>query len=221
MAKDDPERQAERSTLVRLLADDGAIRTGVVRQAFLDVPRHCFVPAELQHEAYRNHALPIGCGQTISQPLMVAIMTELVAPGPDRRVLEIGTGSGYQAAILSRMCGRVYTVERIPELFHRSRELFGRLGYDNIVTRLDDGSVGWPEEGPFHDIVVTAGAPAVPASLKAQLLDGGAVIVPVGDGYFQTLLRVVRRGDEFVTETHGGCVFVRLIGREAWPGDLS
>ncbi len=219
MRADDPLRQHERGTLIGALVEEGSIRTTLVRDAFLEVPRHRFVPSEYQTEAYQNCALPIGYGQTISQPSMVAVMTELVRPGPARRVLEIGTGSGYQAALLARICGQVYSIERIPELHRRAEALFRELGYSNIICRLDDGTLGWPEESPFDDIMVTAGAPDVPPSLKQQVGEGGGVIIPVGDGYFQTLFRVVRRGDGIVTENHGGCIFVRLVGQEGWKSE--
>jgi protein-L-isoaspartate(D-aspartate) O-methyltransferase len=206
-----------RIELVNLLERDGAVATRAVRQALLDVPRHRFIPLENRHQAYENCALPIGLGQTISQPHMVAVMTELLHPGPDKTILEIGTGSGYQAAVLSRLCRAVHTVERIPELARRAEEAFRELGYDNIVTRVGDGTAGWPEFAPYDGIIVTAGAPAVPESLRRQLKDGGSLVIPVGDRSFQMLRRQVRHGDTFREEEHGGCIFVRLVGAEGWP----
>jgi len=209
--------ESQRRGLVRLLEAERAIWTPEVRRAFLEVPRELFVSRECRSQAYANCALPIGLGQTISQPHMVALMTELLAPAPDRTVLEIGTGSGYQAAILSRLCGRVHTVERLEALSLQARALFGQLGYDNIETHVGDGTLGWPEHAPYDGIVVTAGAPEVPETLKGQLREGGCLVVPVGDRYYQVLSRIVREGDRFRAETHGGCVFVKLIGREGWP----
>lgn len=206
-----------RIELVNLLERDGAVATPAVRRALLDVPRHRFIPPENRHQAYENCALPIGLGQTISQPYMVAVMTELLRPGPDKTILEIGTGSGYQAAVLSRLCRTVHTVERIPELARRAEAAFRELGYDNIMTRVGDGTVGWPEFAPYDGIIVTAGAPAVPESLRRQLQDGGSLVIPVGDQTFQMLRRQVRHGDTFREEEHGGCIFVRLVGAEGWP----
>ena len=217
MTSDDRVLRQRRLELVNLLERDGAIATPAVRQALLDVPRHRFIPVENRHQAYENCALPIGLGQTISQPYMVAVMTGLLHPGPDTAILEIGTGSGYQAAVLSRLCRTVYTVERIPELARRAEGVFRELGYDNIVTRVGDGTVGWPEFAPFDGIIVTAGAPAVPESLRRQLKDGGSLVIPVGDRTFQMLRRQVRQGDAFREEEHGGCIFVRLVGEEGWP----
>lgn len=206
-----------RLDLVNLLDREGAVTLPAVRQALLDVPRHRFMPAEMWCQAYDNCALPIGLGQTISQPYMVAVMTELLRPSPGKTILEIGTGSGYQAAVLSRLCRTVQTVERIPELTRRAEEAFRDLGYDNIVTRVGDGTVGWPEFAPYDGIIVTAGAPAVPESLRRQLKDGGCLVIPVGDRTFQMLRREVRQGDAFRTEEHGGCIFVKLVGEEGWP----
>lgn len=206
-----------RLELVNLLEGEGAVTLPAVRQALLDVPRHRFMPPETRHQAYDNCALPIGLGQTISQPYMVAVMTELLRPAPDQTILEIGTGSGYQAAVLSRLCRTVYTVERIPELTRRAEDVFRELGYGNIRTRVGDGTVGWTEFAPYDGIIVTAGAPAVPESLRHQLKDGGSLVVPVGDRTFQMLRRETRHGDSFRREEHGGCIFVKLVGREGWP----
>jgi protein-L-isoaspartate(D-aspartate) O-methyltransferase len=217
MTSDDRALWQRRLELVNLLERDGAIATPAIRQALLDVPRHRFIPAENRHQGYENCALPIGLGQTISQPYMVAVMTGLLPSGPGTTILEIGTGSGYQAAVLSRLCRTVYTVERIPELARRAEGVFRELGYDNIVTRVGDGTVGWPEFAPFDGIIVTAGAPAVPESLRRQLKDGGSLVIPVGDRTFQMLRRQVRHGDAYQEEEHGGCIFVRLVGEEGWP----
>lgn len=216
MNRAEDNRVSERQLLVRLLEGEGAITRAEVREAFLRVPRHRFVPAGMQSRAYDNSALPIGLGQTISQPLMVAIMSELMEPDPRARVLEIGTGSGYQAAILSRLFAEVHTVERLPELSAESRRLFAELGYGNIHCHVGDGTLGWPEAAPYDRIIVTAGAPDIPAMLQQQLGDGGWLVIPVGHSSHQELIRLRRVGDRFVREHHGGCVFVKLIGEEGW-----
>ncbi len=193
------------------------IRDARVLQAFLDVPRHLFVPRDRLAEAYEDHPLDIGRGQTISQPFMVALMTEALELRGSERVLEVGTGSGYQAAILAELCGVVYTIERLADLSERAQALLGRMGLANVRFRVGDGTLGWPEEAPFDRIIVTAGGPDVPASLEAQLAEGGRLVIPVGDRYGQDLVAVERHGERFERESHGGCVFVRLIGQEGWP----
>ncbi|HOB53386.1 MAG TPA: protein-L-isoaspartate(D-aspartate) O-methyltransferase [Acidobacteriota bacterium] len=219
MSRTDRALAEARHALVQLLLREGAIRNPAVADAFRQTPRHRFVPADLIDEAYADRALPVDCGQTISQPYMVAVMTELLAPAPDHIILEIGTGTGYQAAILARLCRRVVTVERIPELSGQAACRLRQLGLTNIVCRVGDGTLGWPADGPYDGIVVTAGAPGIPAALSAQLRDGGVMAIPVGDRLCQTLLAVRRTGDAFVTEAHGDCVFVRLIGRDGWAAD--
>ncbi len=192
------------------------IRDAAVLGAFREVPRHLFVPAERIQEAYEDHPIDIGLGQTISQPYMVALMTEVLRVRGGDRALEVGTGSGYQAAILAKLCATVYTVERLPELSRRAQALLERLGITNVRFRVGDGTLGWPEEAPFDRIIVTAGGPSVPPSLKAQLADGGRLAMPVGGYGGQDLVVVERRGEVFREESHGGCVFVRLIGKEGW-----
>ena len=197
------------------------IRSERVLKVMGEVPRERFLPQGQQHLAYRDQALPLSEGQTISQPYMVAIMTEALGLEPSDRVLEIGTGSGYQTAILSPLASAVFSVERIPELSGRAEEVLGELGCDNVRLRVGDGSVGWPEEGPFDAIVVTAGAPQVPESLKTQLAEnGGRLVVPVGDRFIQRLVRVTRVRDEFASENLLSCRFVPLMGAEGWenPG---
>ena len=188
-----------------------------VLQAFLDVPRHLFVPPERLDEAYEDHPIDIGHGQTISQPYMVATMTEVLRLCGGERVLEIGTGSGYQAAILAKLCPAVYTVERLGDLSGRAQALLERLGLANVRFRVGDGTLGWPDEAPFDRIIVPAGGPDVPPSLTAQLGDGGRLAMPVGARVGQDLVVVERQGGGLRRESHGGCVFVRLIGAEAWP----
>jgi protein-L-isoaspartate(D-aspartate) O-methyltransferase len=187
-----------------------------VLRAFEEIPRHAFVDAALGAEAYSDRPLPIGFGQTISQPYIVARMTENLQTMPDHRVLEVGTGSGYQAAILSRLVRSVFTIERIPSLVERSRETLARLGITNVVQRVGDGSVGWMTHAPYQGIVVTAGAPVTPQALLKQLAEGGRLIIPTGTRDAQRLRVVTRRGDRFMEEESIGCAFVPLIGEEGW-----
>lgn len=202
----------------------GQIRARGVRQekvlsAMEAVERHLFVPEGERAMAYEDTPLPIGEGQTISQPYMVALMTESLLLTGGETVLEVGTGSGYQAAILAEMGCVVHTLERNAILAERARKLLEKLGYDRIEVHLGDGTLGLPEKGPFQAILVTAGGPGVPLSLKEQLdPEGGRLSIPVGDRYTQTLLRITRKGDLYRTEDLGGCRFVPLIGAEGWPG---
>lgn len=187
-----------------------------VLDAMRQVPRHAFVERHQQAEAYDDTPLPIGDGQSISQPYMVAIMTQLLRLEGPERVLEVGTGSGYQAAVLTRLCSMVYTIERIPSLLERSRTILEECGYENIQFKVGDGSLGWPEEAPFDAILVTAGAPAIPSVLVDQLTDGGRLVVPVGDRYSQTLKRITKTRFGAKTENFTGCRFVDLVGRHGW-----
>jgi protein-L-isoaspartate(D-aspartate) O-methyltransferase len=187
-----------------------------VLSAMLTVERHLFVSESLKNMAYEDMPLAIGSGQTISQPYMAAVMTQMLSLGAGRRVLEIGTGSGYQAAVLSRIAKEVYTVERIAELSTNAEARFSALGYDNIHTKVADGTEGWPEKAPFDGIIVTAAAPEVPRALADQLCDGGVLVAPVGERYSQELVRVVKHGDKIEREYSVACVFVPLIGRYGW-----
>lgn len=190
-----------------------------VLRALARVPRERFVPPSLQHRAYENIALPIAGGQTISQPLMVAVMTQELALRGDELVLEIGTGSGYQTAILAELVREVMTIERLPELSDAARRLIGELGYANIDFRIGDGSLGCPDRAPFDAIIVTAGAPDYPAPLYRQLQIGGRLVIPVGDEATQTLRIVTKREQGPEIRDAGGCRFVRLIGDAAWPDE--
>ncbi|NVO00583.1 MAG: protein-L-isoaspartate(D-aspartate) O-methyltransferase [Geobacteraceae bacterium] len=186
-------------------------------EVMLNLPRHMFVQEAMASQAYNDTSLPIGEKQTISQPYMVALMTEMLSLSGKERVLEIGTGSGYQAAVLSKLAGRVYTIERIPSLASRSRKLFDTLGLTNISMKIDDGSVGWASEAPFDAIIVTAGAPEVPLALVQQLQPDGRLVVPVGDQVSQVLNLVKRSADDgFTVEASTPCRFVKLIGSEGW-----
>jgi len=196
-------------------------RRGVKDPATLNamsiVPRHEFVPSLLKANAYEDTPLPIGLGQTISQPYIVALMTQCAELKPEDSVLEIGTGSGYAAAVLSRIVNQVYTVERIDDLVERSKARYKELGYHNIEVKSGDGTRGWPEMGPFDAVIVTAGAPIIPNSLKEQLKPGGRLIIPVGDAFSQQLLRIRKDNDNhFSEETMELVRFVPLIGEEGW-----
>lgn len=207
----------KRRELVQQLQRLGDITSEQVASAFMAVQRHAFVPPEYRHLAYENFPLPIGYGQTISQPTMVAIMTERLGVEPGERVLEIGTGSGYQAAILAELGARVLTIERVAPLACRAGAVLRELGYDEVLVVCADGSGGWPPAAPYDAIIVTAAAPVVPEQLKAQLADGGRLAIPVGGLYSQTLNVVTRRGEGFEVEESIGCVFVPLVGTFGFP----
>ena len=192
------------------------VRDERILDAFLRVQRHRFVEPALRDTAYGDHALPIGLSQTISQPYMVALMTEALRPRPEHRVLEIGTGSGYQAAILAHLVRTVFTVERIPALAQRAQRILAELGIHNVIQRTGDGSVGWSQFAPYDGIIVTAGAPQIPGSLLSQLTPGGRLVVPVGAGGGQTLRIVERLEKGYREEESCLCSFVPLIGREGW-----
>ncbi len=202
------------------MVDRQLVARGIRDQRVLDamrtVPRHLFIDERLRVEAYDDNPLSIGYGQTISQPYMVAIMTELLALGGDERVLEIGTGSGYQTAVLASLCKWVYTIERIHALAVRAQKTLESCGYSNITFKVGDGTRGWPSQAPFEGIIVTAGAPTIPQVLFDQLTEGGILIIPVGDRFSQTLKRVVKINGKMRTENHTPCRFVDLVGEYAW-----
>jgi protein-L-isoaspartate(D-aspartate) O-methyltransferase len=181
------------------------------------LPRDRFVPAETGYAAYEDRALPIEMAQTISQPYMVAVMTEMLQVEPENRVLEIGTGSGYQTGILAKLAKEVFTIERIGELSHRARAILEELEIRNILYKIDDGTMGWPQFAPYDRIMVTAGAPEVPEKLKDQLAQDGILIIPVGPEDQQMLMRIRREGKIFHQESILGCRFVKLIGEAGWP----
>ena len=205
------ERMIEEQLVPRGISDPRVL------EAMRQVPRHLFVEDAMQAHAYGDFPLPIGSGQTISQPYIVALMTEALQLKGTERVLEIGTGSGYQAAILSRLCLRVYTIERIDALVGRARKVFDRLRYHNIVSRIDDGTEGWSAEAPFDGILVTAGGPRIPDPLLAQLADPGRLVIPVGDQGVQDLQLVEKRDGGLTVRTIEQVRFVDLIGAYGWP----
>jgi protein-L-isoaspartate(D-aspartate) O-methyltransferase len=187
-----------------------------VLTAMRKVPRHLFVEEALQDRAYGDYALPIGEGQTISQPYMVALMTEALELKGDEIMLEIGTGSGYQAAILAELTKEVYSIERIAPLAVRAKRIIDGLGYKNVEIKISDGTLGWEGKGPFDGITVTASAPDIPKSLIDQLRIGGRLVIPVGGRYYQTLMKVVRKKDGITKMALTECVFVPLIGTYGW-----
>ncbi len=195
------------------------LRSPRLLKAFLKVPRHYFVPQDCQKNAYDDGPLPIGVGQTISQPFIVALMTSLLALEGNETVLEIGTGSGYQAAILAEMAKNVHTIERHTQLAERASQALAMLGYANIFVHSGDGTRGWPDSAPYQGILVTAAAPSPPQPLLDQLADGGKLVIPVGDHYGQDLQVWERHGDKFVPESITPVVFVPLRGEFGWKDE--
>lgn len=207
---------ARRRRMIEYQIRPRGVRDQRVLEAMMTVPRERFLPPSLQKEAYEDRALPIRHGQTISQPFIVAYMTEHLAPMPNDRVLEIGTGTGYQTAILALLCRHVYTIERIPELQAEAAAILADLNLTNISMSTGDGSVGLSAHAPYHCILVTAAAPEVPAPLVEQLVDDGRLVVPVGGEHEQTIVRVVRRGTRSIETPLLACRFVKLIGKAGW-----
>lgn len=208
--------ERQREEMVRSQIKARGIKDPEVLAAFRRVPRHLFVSEALRDQAYGDYPLPIGEQQTISQPYIVAEMTQALELEKDDRVLEIGTGSGYQAAILAEIVYRVYTIERIRSLHIQARSLFDKLQYHNIVTRYGDGTKGWQQESPFNAIIVTAGAPEIPESLVDQLVVGGRLVVPVGNQHTQELIKIDRHENSYRQTNLGGCRFVKLVGEFGW-----
>lgn len=205
-----------REEMVKRQIEARGVTDPQVLAAMGKVPRHLFVSEALRDQAYGDFPLPIGEQQTISQPYIVAEMTQALQPSKDDRVLEIGTGSGYQAAILAEIVFRVYTVERIHSLLVKSRKLFDNLNYHNIVTKYSDGTSGWAEESPFDAIIVTAGAPEIPNLLVSQLAVGGRMVIPVGNRYSQDLVKLHKNEHGIHKTNLGGCRFVKLVGEYGW-----
>jgi protein-L-isoaspartate(D-aspartate) O-methyltransferase len=206
----------QREEMVKRQIETRGITDQRVLAALRKVPRHLFVSEALRDQAYGDFPLPIGDQQTISQPYIVAEMTQALQLSANDRVLEIGTGSGYQAAILAEIVYRVYTIERIHSLLIKARRIFDRLRYHNIITRFGDGTVGWLEESPFDAIIVTAGAPRIPDSLMDQLAENGRLVVPVGDQHSQELVKILNKQDGIHRSNLGGCRFVKLVGEKGW-----
>ncbi|MCX5872703.1 MAG: protein-L-isoaspartate(D-aspartate) O-methyltransferase [Deltaproteobacteria bacterium] len=206
-----------RERMVRHQIEARGVSDPRVLAAMLEIPRHLFVGKAQQDRAYDDCPLPIGFGQTISQPYMVAVMTQLLRLTGTEKVLELGTGSGYQAAILARLARWVYTVERIPELAEIARENAAACGIENVFFIVADGTRGWPEQEPYDAIMVTAGAPDVPDPLFEQLAEGGRLVIPVGDRFSQTLQVVQKSRGSIKTRSCVDCRFVDLIGEYGWP----
>ncbi len=203
------------------MVEEQIVARGVADKNVLDamrkVPRHLFVQGALADRAYTDSALPIGEGQTISQPFIVAYMSELLQVKAGHKILEIGTGSGYQAAVLGEMGADVFSIERIRKLFISARTLLFKLRYFNINLKLDDGTMGWPDEAPYDRIIVTAGGPEIPQYLVDQLADPGRMVIPVGGQKRKQQLILITKEDGKVTETDmGGCSFVDLVGKQGW-----
>jgi len=207
--------------MVQVQIRERGIHDERVLDAMLRVPRHEFVPAALLSAAYEDRPLPIGQAETISQPYIVAAMTEALQVMPGDRVLEVGTGSGYQAAILSRLGAEVFSIERNRRLADEARERLARLGYEHVQVIAGDGSEGLPHNAPYNAIVVTAAAPSVPQNLITQLADGGRLLIPVGEMRHQVLTLILKHGSQTLTRTLDPCQFVPLIGKGGWPEGLS
>jgi protein-L-isoaspartate(D-aspartate) O-methyltransferase len=214
--RDDVRYARERERMV----DEQLVGRGVTEPRLLAamrrVPRHRFVQEALRARAYGDHPLPIGEDQTISQPFIVGLMTSLLELTGREKVLEIGTGSGYQTAVLATVARRVCSIERLPRLAERARALLEALGYDNVWIRVGNGALGWPDQAPFDRIIVTAGGPAIPPPLVQQLAEGGRMVLPVGTPENQALTVVDNVGGEIRQRTHGECKFVKLVGKYAW-----
>jgi protein-L-isoaspartate(D-aspartate) O-methyltransferase len=203
-----------RAVFERLGIDDPPLR-----RLFETIPRHNFLDSAQQHSAYDDAALPIGLGQTISQPTIVAMMTHALDPQPGNKILEIGTGSGYQTAVLAHFSPRLYTVERLPELSRRAQSVLEAMGLRNVIYKAGDGSLGWDSWAPYDRILVAAGAPVAPEALKKQLSDGGRLVIPVGGRDSQRLLCIDRQGDQFIENDLGECRFVPLVGAQGFGAE--
>ena len=213
----DPDFELMRKIMVEEQLIPRGISDKRVLEAFRKVPRHEFVPKELWQSAYNDYPLPIGESQTISQPYMVALMTESLKIKGGEKILEVGTGSGYQAAILAELGAEIYSVERFQHLADRAKSALDSAGYKNVKIKVGDGTLGWEEGAPYDGIVVTAGAPGIPESLIAQLKDAGRLVIPVGSGGFGQMLTIVEKiGNAIRTSEICGCMFVPLIGKEGW-----
>jgi protein-L-isoaspartate(D-aspartate) O-methyltransferase len=209
-------RETERLRMVETQIAARGVRDERVLSAMREVPRHLFVPESYQSAAYNDSPLPIGKGQTISQPYIVAVMTELLGLMPTDKVLEIGSGSGYQAAILGKLAQTVVTVERIPEVAEIARANLARVGITTVTVVTGNGTIGYPEGAPFDGILITAATPSVPAPLIDQMAEGGRLVAPVGSRDLQELVRLTKHGEQTTRELFGGVVFVPLLGEHGW-----
>lgn len=209
-------RAYERSRMVELQIRSRGISNPRILAAMRDIPRHLFIPPPYNTSAYEDAPLPIGNGQTISQPYIVALMTELLDPRPGDRVLEIGAGSGYQAAILSMLVQHVTTIERIPAVADLARANLAELGFNNVSVIVGDGTQGYPDGAPYDGIMITAATPEIPQPVIDQLADGGRLVAPVGGREIQELITLARKGDHMERSSHGGVRFVPLIGEFGW-----
>jgi protein-L-isoaspartate(D-aspartate) O-methyltransferase len=216
MKKESLKYERRREKMVQQQIEMRGITDPDVLAAMRTVPRHLFVSDALKDQAYGDFPLPIGEQQTISQPFIVAEMTQALDLGKDDRVLEIGTGSGYQAAVLAQIAFRVYTIERIRSLYVQARSLLDKLSYHNVIMRCSDGTIGWKDESPFDAIIVTAGSPRIPESLVNQLAEGGRMVVPVGDLHAQDLIKITKDSTGIHQASLGGCRFVKLVGKQGW-----
>lgn len=211
------EYEISREKMIEKLRGHYKIHEKRVLEAMRAIPRHFFVPTALKAQAYKDNALPIASNQTISQPFIVARMTELLEVTPESRILEIGAGSGYQTAILAALANQVLAIERIPQLASQARERLQNLGFQNFALACADGTNGWEAYAPYDGILVAAGGPNVPQPLLQQLKIGGRLVIPIGpDQKTQNLIRVTRAGKGFQTEDFGACAFVPLIGEHGW-----
>jgi protein-L-isoaspartate(D-aspartate) O-methyltransferase len=209
--------EAARVRLVKHLSTE--IKDQRVLAAIARIPRECFLPQESQHLAYENRPLPIGLSQTISQPFIIALMTQALELTGKEKVLEVGTGSGYQTAILAELARLVITVERLSPLAETARKVLDGLGCTNVIVHQAKDILGWPDEAPYDAIMVTAGAPRVPVDLLAQLAINGRLVIPVGSRHMQELFRITKHRSENIVENLGGCCFVSLIGNDAWEAE--
>ena len=216
MDRDEGRYARERERMVEEQVASRGVTDPRVLAALRRVPRHLFVQEALRERAYGDHPLPIGEEQTISQPFIVGLMSSLLELTGQEKVLEIGTGSGYQTAVLAELARRVCSIERLPRLAERARATLEAFGHDNVWVRVGNGTLGWPDQAPFDRIIVTAGGPAVPPPLVQQLAEGGRMVLPVGNADNQVLTIVENVGGEIRQRTQGECKFVKLVGKYAW-----
>jgi protein-L-isoaspartate(D-aspartate) O-methyltransferase len=216
MEKEPLKYERRREKMVSQQLEPRGITDPEVLAAMRAVPRHLFVSDALKDQAYGDFPLPIGERQTISQPYIVAEMTQALQIGKDDRVLEIGTGSGYQAAVLAHIAYRVFSIERIRSLYVQTRKLLDQLNLHNVIMRCTDGTMGWQDESPFDAIIVTAGSPKVPEPLVEQLAENGRMVVPVGDQHSQDLIKITKDSNGIHQTSLGGCRFVKLVGKQGW-----